>query len=129
MANTALRYLALACTCLLSTPACAEYLRTGPASADVSVYMGFIHSTFEIVYITDGSGQKYELNKVWDSVDEYRIGPKKNSCLVNVSHGQNPIGWALNYAKNPNFYGRKWKTNEKIVKISPESIRFTCVKR
>lgn len=129
MAVIAFRYLALTCAGLVSSPVCAEYVRTGPASADVPGYMGFVHSTYEVLYVTDGRGQKYELNKIWDSVDDYRIGPKKNSCLLNVSHGDNPIGWALNYVKNPNFYGRKWKTNEKIVKISPESIRFTCVKR
>ncbi len=112
-----------------ATPARADYLRTGPASADVPSYLGIVHSTYEVVFVEDGRGQKYELSKVWPQVNDYRIGPKKNSCFVKVSYGDNPVGWALNFVKNPNFYGRKWGTKGKVVKISPDSIRFTCVKR
>lgn len=87
---------------------------------------------YEIKWVQNSKGERWDIPTSYKDVSEYQYMPKLNKalCFIQVkSQLGGPIGWAVDKASLPTFYGVKSKTNDPPQKINPERLIFFCEKR
>ena len=112
------------CFFIISTPAFAGYVATGPiTSSSCSNYLVFSSCEKVTVDAMSSNGAMYEPRRTWDRVDEYN--PKSGTCVVRVGRGGSIAitDKIINAATLPTFYTRK---NSGFEKINIEYLRFPC---
>ena len=111
-------------------PANAEYLRTGPAKAIVSKWLGFSQDGYQISYVARANGDRFTFTERFDDVDEFMsIEGERGYCTVYVSRDSNPIQWVIDFFREARFFGIRDGTNNQPEEINPMYIQFSCVRR
>lgn len=113
-----------------SSPASAEYLRTGPADAIVSKWLGFSQDRWEISYVSRSNGDRFHFPRSFHDVDEFSsIEGSRGNCTVYVSLGSSPIQWVLDFFREARFFGVRKGTSLPPEEINPMYIQFNCLRR
>lgn len=121
---------AAAIIALLSFPANADYLATGPIQGEVCSHYVVYHSCkFEQVDAVEGKdGKLYTIPRQYETVSEHRVGKDKQRCWIRIkSDGWGAISAVMNWALSPKLF--QHKPDGEFRKLDVETLYFECIKR